>query len=97
MLLLLLRPPPSALPTIPPPDRLPPPPLLLLTISSRPRPDPPAQLTEEETEYKIVGVKHVLEAHVVFQFLCTNTVREQVLEDVSVTMDLSEAVSAGCN
>ncbi len=51
------------------------------------------QLTEEETEYKIVCVKHVLEAHVVFQFLCTNTVKEQVLEDVSVTMDLSEAVS----
>ena len=36
------------------------------------------QLTEEETEYKILCVKHVLEAHVVFQFLCTNTVREQV-------------------
>lgn len=52
------------------------------------------QLTEEETEYKILCVKHVLESHVVFQFLCTNTVREQVLEDVSVTMDLSEAVRA---
>lgn len=51
----------------------------------------PVQLTEEETEYKILCVKHVLESHVVFQFLCTNTVREQVLEDVSVTMDLSEA------
>ncbi|GAB4819163.1 hypothetical protein N2152v2_006209 [Parachlorella kessleri] len=51
----------------------------------------PLQLTEEETEYKIVCVKHVLEGHVVFQFLCTNTVKEQVLEDVSVTMDLSEA------
>ena len=59
-----------------------------------PRPLPPAllpQLTEEETEYKVVCVRHVLERHVVFQFNCTNTVKEQVLEDVSVTMDLSEA------
>lgn len=51
------------------------------------------QLTEEETEYKVVCVRHVLEGHIVFQFNCTNTVREQVLEDVSVTMDLADAVS----
>ncbi|EFN55078.1 hypothetical protein CHLNCDRAFT_31542 [Chlorella variabilis] len=51
----------------------------------------PVQLTEEETEYKVVCVRHVLEGHIVFQFNCTNTVREQVLEDVSVTMDLADA------
>ena len=52
------------------------------------------QLTEEETEYKVVCVRHVLEGHIVFQFDCTNTVKEQVLEEVSVTMDLADAVSS---
>eukprot|EP00887_Chlorella_sp_A99_P007682 scaffold20.g7682.t1 len=40
----------------------------------------PVQLTEEETEYKVVCVRHVLESHIIFQ--CWN---------VSVTMDLAEA------
>lgn len=52
---------------------------------------PPVQLTEEETEYKVVCVRHVLEGHVVLQFNCTNTVKEQVLEDVSVAVDLADA------
>ena len=52
------------------------------------------QLTEEETEYKVVAVKHIFDSAVVFQFSCVNTVHEQVLEDVSVIMDLAEAVSA---
>jgi hypothetical protein len=54
-----------------------------------------AQLTEEETEYKVVCVRHVLEGHLVLQFNCTNTVREQVLEGVSVAVDLAEAVRGG--
>lgn len=52
----------------------------------------PVQLTEEETEYNIVVVKHVFPQHTVLQFQCTNTVQEQVLEDVSIGVDLSEAV-----
>lgn len=51
----------------------------------------PIQLTEEETEYTVVVVKHVFDEHVVFQFNCTNTVKEQILEGVSITMDLAEA------
>lgn len=51
----------------------------------------PVQLTEEETEYNIVVIKHVFPNHTVLQFQCTNTVQEQVLEDVSVSVDLSEA------
>ena len=35
------------------------------------------QLTEEETEYKVVCVRHILESHVVLQYHCTNTVHEQ--------------------
>lgn len=52
----------------------------------------PVQLTEEETEYNIVVIKHVFPSHTVLQFQCTNTVQEQVLEDVSVSVDLSDAV-----
>ena len=52
------------------------------------------QLTEEETEYTIRCIKHIFDAHVVFQFECINTVPEQVLEDVNVLIDLAEAVSA---
>ena len=54
----------------------------------------PLLLTEEETEYNIALVVHVLETHVLLQFNCTNTVAEQVLENVNVVVDLAEAVSA---
>lgn len=54
----------------------------------------PIQLTEEETEYNIVAIKHVFTNHTVLQFQCTNTVQEQVLEDVSVSIDLTDAVGA---
>ena len=52
------------------------------------------RLTEEDTEYAIYVVKHVFDGHVVFQFNCTNTIPEQVLEGVSVALDLADAVSA---
>lgn len=51
----------------------------------------PVQLTEEETEYKVVCVHHVLPQYDVFQFHVTNTVKEQILEEVGVDMDLSDA------
>jgi hypothetical protein len=54
----------------------------------------PLLLTEEETEYNIALVVHVMETHVLLQFNCTNTVAEQVLENVNVVVDLAEAVSA---
>lgn len=38
-------------------------------------------------------VKHVFDAAVVFQFNCTNTIAEQILESVTVLMDMAEAVS----
>eukprot|EP00899_Mesostigma_viride_P023430 jgi/Mesvir1/4271/Mv22231-RA.1 len=50
----------------------------------------PVQLTENETEYIVSCVKHVFPAHLVFQFNCTNTIAEQLLENVSVVMDLAE-------
>jgi len=45
-------------------------------------------LTESETEYKVSCIKHVFRSHVVFQFLCTNTIEDQVLENVSVNMEV---------
>ncbi len=51
------------------------------------------RLTEEETEYSVTLIKHVFESHILLQFTCTNTVAEQVLEKVSVSLELEEAVS----
>ena len=55
----------------------------------------PVRLTEEDTEYSVFAIKHVYDAHVVVQFNCTNTIQEQVLEGVTVAMDLADAVSGG--
>lgn len=54
----------------------------------------PQQLTESETEYVVNCVKHMFANHVLFQFNCTNTLNEQVLENVAVKMDASSV--AGC-
>ena len=48
--------------------------MLLMPYKCAPHP----QLTEEETEYKVVCVRHVLDSHLVLQYHCTNTVQEQV-------------------
>ncbi|KAL6780449.1 COPG1 [Auxenochlorella protothecoides x Auxenochlorella symbiontica] len=50
----------------------------------------PIQLTEEETEYKVDAVAHVLADRVVLAFTVVNTVAEQVLEGVSVDLGLEE-------
>ena len=54
----------------------------------------PERLTEEETEYSVTLVKHVFEPNILLQFTCTNTVAEQVLEKVSVSLELEDAVRA---
>lgn len=51
----------------------------------------PVRLTEEDTEYVIHAIKHVFPSHLVVQFNCTNTIKEQCLENVTVLMDLAEA------
>ncbi|KAK9677867.1 hypothetical protein RND81_11G172700 [Saponaria officinalis] len=51
----------------------------------------PFELTEPETEYAVNVVKHIYDGHIVFQYNCTNTIPEQLLEDVSVIVDASEA------
>jgi coatomer protein complex subunit gamma len=51
------------------------------------------QLTESETEYKVTCVKHIYQnveedsQHIVFQFNMTNTLNDQILENVRVLLD----------
>ena len=52
----------------------------------------PVSLTEEGTEYHVVLIKHIFESHILLQFDCTNTVAEQVLENVSVQIDVGGSV-----
>jgi coatomer subunit gamma len=42
----------------------------------------PVELTEAETEYSVNVVKHIFDRHVVLQYNCTNTIPEQLLEQV---------------
>lgn len=51
----------------------------------------PVDLTESETEYVVSCVKHVFPQHIVFQFNCVNTMKDQLLENVTVKMDVSSA------
>ncbi|XP_075501702.1 coatomer subunit gamma-like [Primulina tabacum] len=51
----------------------------------------PVELTEAETEYAVNVVKHIFDRHVIFQYNCTNTIPEQLLENVTVLVDASEA------
>uniref|UniRef100_A0A8C7Y6C5 Coatomer subunit gamma n=1 Tax=Oryzias sinensis TaxID=183150 RepID=A0A8C7Y6C5_9TELE len=51
----------------------------------------PVQLTEAETEYVVRCIKHTFARHMVFQFDCTNTLNDQLLQKVVVQMEPSEA------
>ena len=42
----------------------------------------PVELTEE-TEYEVNVVKHIYPGHIVFQYNFTNTIPEQLLENVN--------------
>jgi len=50
----------------------------------------PVDLTESETEYVVRCIKHVLPEHVIFQFTIQNTLDDQRLDNVSVSVDCSE-------
>ncbi|CAN6290123.1 unnamed protein product [Urochloa humidicola] len=51
----------------------------------------PVELTEAETEYAVNVVKHIYDSYVVLQYNCTNTIEEQLLEDVTVCVDATDA------
>ncbi|CAL5360885.1 unnamed protein product [Camellia sinensis] len=50
----------------------------------------PVELTEAETEYAVNAVQHIFDRHVVFQYNCTNSIPEQLLENVTVVVDASD-------
>lgn len=50
----------------------------------------PVALTESETEYVVRCTKHTFANHLVFQFDCTNTLNDQILENVTVQMEPTE-------
>merc|ERR1712137_191726 len=45
-------------------------------------------LTESETEYTVSCVKHMFAEHLVLQFNCINTLNDQLLEEVSVRVEV---------
>lgn len=51
----------------------------------------PVELTEAETEYAVDVVNHIFDRHELFQYKCTNTIPEQLLEKVTVLVDASDA------
>ena len=63
----------------------------LKSLGSPIRSTPEVPLLEEGMEYRVGCVKHVYDSVVVLQFSCVNSVPEQVLENVSVAVDLDEA------
>eukprot|EP00808_Paulinella_micropora_P019525 g48229.t1 len=50
----------------------------------------PVELTESETEYVVNCVKHVYNRHVILQFNVTNTMDDQVLDNVNVEVEGDE-------
>ena len=51
----------------------------------------PVELTEPDTEYVVRCVKHVYAEHLVLQFDVSNTLDDQVLDNVSVKVDVGDA------
>ncbi|CAH2311987.1 coatomer subunit gamma-1 [Pelobates cultripes] len=56
----------------------------------------PVALTESETEYVVRCTKHTFANHLVFQFDCTNTLNDQILENVIVQMEPTEGYEVIC-
>ena len=50
----------------------------------------PVELTEPETEYMVACIKHIFPEHLVLQFDCTNTLNDQLLENVLIHLELPE-------
>ncbi|XP_050534139.1 coatomer subunit gamma-2 [Daktulosphaira vitifoliae] len=53
----------------------------------------PTMLTEPETEYVVRCIKHVFNQHLILQFEITNTLDDQILENISIELEVSEGFS----
>jgi coatomer protein complex subunit gamma len=47
------------------------------------------ELTESETEYTVSVVKHILANYIILQFNVTNTLKDQLLQNVTVKVSRS--------
>ncbi|XP_053410001.1 coatomer subunit gamma-2 isoform X2 [Nycticebus coucang] len=68
-----------------------------MTLGSLFKSSEPVQLTEAETEYFVRCIKHIFTNHIVFQFDCTNTLNDQLLEKVTVQMEPSDSHEVLCS
>eukprot|EP01095_Lingulamoeba_sp_RSL-Kostka_P009530 TRINITY_DN3317_c0_g2_i2.p1 TRINITY_DN3317_c0_g2~~TRINITY_DN3317_c0_g2_i2.p1 ORF type:complete len:776 (+),score=285.83 TRINITY_DN3317_c0_g2_i2:264-2330(+) len=50
----------------------------------------PISLTESDTEYSVTCVKHIFNDFIVLQFDCVNTLSDQLLEDVHISLEPEE-------
>lgn len=57
----------------------------------------PVELTESETEYVVQCIKHTFPHHIVLEFDCTNTLNDQILENVQVEVEPAEGFELLCN
>lgn len=53
----------------------------------------PMELTESETEYVVHCIKHVFPQHLMLQFDCTNTLNDQLLENVTIQLEVPDGYS----
>ncbi|XP_011495854.1 PREDICTED: coatomer subunit gamma isoform X2 [Ceratosolen solmsi marchali] len=54
------------------------------------------ELTESETEYNVKCIKHCFSDYLILQFDCLNTLSDQFLEDVRVTVDNQDIYTIVC-
>lgn len=70
-------------------DVLPPPPSEIfddIDIGTVIKSSTPISLTDSVSEFGVQCIKHIYERHILFQFNCTNTVNNMLLENVTVEM-----------
>lgn len=51
----------------------------------------PIELTEADTEYNVKCIKHTFSHYIVLQFDCLNTLNDQLLEDLIIKLETSDA------
>jgi coatomer subunit gamma len=55
----------------------------------------PVDLTEAETEYTAKAVIHLYATHVILEFICVNTLEDQLLENLVIQVETGDATGLG--
>lgn len=56
---------------------------------------PPKDLTEAETEYTAKVIVHTYKEHMILEFICVNTLNDQLLENVFIEVDIAQTTGLG--